>query len=74
MLAQNELLRENQRIRVVVRAHASDGVSACGTGTGTVWRAGYLGGLAFPVTHVTLFALAGIGVFTAVLTYYRTPE
>lgn len=75
LAAQVELLREeNQRLRrEYVRARKTEyrqaalGLAACGL-------AANVGALVFPATRATLFALAGIGLFTAFLTYYLTPE
>lgn len=74
-LAQIELLaEENRRLREeYVRARQSNyrrtalGLLAVGAVSG-------LAALAFPQTRDVLFALAGTGLFAAVLTYYLTPE
>ncbi len=75
LVAQRALLaEENQRLRDEYRRvrqlryrHAAFGLGGCGIVAALV-------GVLFPDSRSILFALAGIGLFTAVLTYFLTPE
>ncbi|WP_435156605.1 hypothetical protein [Haladaptatus sp. DFWS20] len=75
LAAQVELLtEENQRLRDEYRrarqaSHRRTALGMAGLGT----LAG-LGGILFPSSQSVLFALAGTGLFIAVLTYFLTPE
>lgn len=73
--AQVELLREeNRRLRTEYAHTRRTEYRRAALGMGALGVLAGLGGLMFPATRATLFALAGIGIFTAVLTYYLTPE
>lgn len=73
--AQIELLREeNRRLRTRFAQTRRTEYRRAALGVGALGVVAALGGLVFPATRAPLFALAGIGVFTAVLTYYLTPE
>jgi hypothetical protein len=73
--AQVELLREeNRRLRDRYARTRRTEYRRAALGMGVVGVVAALGGAAFPDSRATLFALAGIGLFTCVLTYYLTPE
>lgn len=74
LAGQVEVLREeNRRLRAErVRARKSEYRRAA-IGLGVLGVVAGLAGSVFPESQATLFALAGVGLFTAVLTYYVTP-
>jgi hypothetical protein len=73
--AQLELLEEeNRRLREqYVRARRAS-YRRSALGLGAVGGIAALGAVVFPTAQTVLFALAGIGIFAALLTYYLTPE
>lgn len=73
--AQVELLREeNRRLRARYAHTRRTEYRRAALIVGALGVVAALGGLVFPATRATLFALAGIGLFTAALTYFLTPE
>lgn len=75
LAAQVDVLREeNQRLRSeYVRARQTEYHRAA-LASGFFGVIAALGGFVFPDTRATLFALAGIGIVTGILTYFLTPE
>lgn len=75
LTARLDLLREeNRRLRrEYARARRSQ-YRRSALGLGLVGALALVGGILFPANRVVLFALAGTGLFAAVLTYYLTPE
>lgn len=75
LAGQVEVLREeNRKLRAAhVRARQAEYRRAA-LGVGVLGVVAGLAGLAFPGARETLFALAGVGLFTAVLVYYLIPE
>lgn len=73
--AELELLEEeNRRLREqYVRARRAS-YQRTALGLGVVGAAAAVGALLVPTAQTVLFALAGIGLFAALLTYYLTPE
>ncbi|SDM92342.1 hypothetical protein SAMN04487949_2860 [Halogranum gelatinilyticum] len=73
--AELELLREeNQRLRgQYVRARRTS-YRQSALGLVSIGVVSAIGALLFPAAQTVLFALAGIGLFAGVLTYYLTPE
>lgn len=68
------LQEENRRLRAeYVRARRVE-YRRTALGVGVLGLAAGLGALVFPGARAVLLSLAGIGLFTAVLTYYLTPE
>ncbi|WP_458190821.1 hypothetical protein [Haladaptatus sp. NG-WS-4] len=75
LAAQLELLtEENQRLRTEYRRAKQTSYRRTALGMAGVGILAGLGGLLFPSSQAILFALAGTGLFAAVLTYYLTPE
>jgi len=75
LAAQVEVLREeNRRLRTAYAHARRTEYQRAAVGIGVLGAIAGLGGIVFPASQATLFALAGIGLFTSVLTYYLTPE
>jgi len=75
LAAQVEVLREeNRRLRTAYTHSRRTEYRRAALGVGFLGVIAGLGGIVFPASQPTLFALAGIGLFTSVLTYYLTPE
>lgn len=73
--AQLEVLsEENQRLRKEYARARRTRYRRTALALAAVGIVGILGGLALPESRTVLFALGGTGLFTAVLTYYLTPE
>ena len=68
------LNEENQRLREEYARARRTRYRRTALALAVVGIAGILGGLALPQSQTVLFALGGTGLFTAVLTYYLTPE
>ena len=75
LAAQTELLREeNRRLRERYAQTKRTEYRRAALGVGLVGIVAALSGVVFPGSRETLFAIAGIGLFTGTLTYYLTPE
>ncbi|WP_137284638.1 hypothetical protein [Halorussus salinisoli] len=75
LAAQVEVLQEeNRRLRTAYRDARRTEYRRAALGVGLLGIVAGLGGVLFPASQATLFAFAGIGLFTSVLTYYLTPE
>lgn len=75
LTAQLKLLREeNRRLRTRYARTRRTEYRRAALGVAGVGIAAALGAVVFSNSRTVLFALAGIGVFTGVLTYYLTPE
>ena len=73
--AQLEVLtEENQRLREEYARARRTRYRRTALALAVVGIVGILGGLVLPASRTVLFALGGTGLFTAVLTYYLTPE
>lgn len=75
LAARAELLeRENRRLRDRIARTRRTSHHRTALGLAAVGVVAGVGALAFPASRTVLFALAGTGLFAAVLTYYLTPE
>ncbi|SEP29833.1 hypothetical protein SAMN04487948_13717 [Halogranum amylolyticum] len=73
--AEVELLEEeNRRLREQYVHARRITYRRSALGLGVIGSIAALGAVVFPAAQTVLFALAGIGLFAAVLTYYLTPE
>lgn len=73
--AELELLKdENKRLREQYVRERQASYRRSAFGLGIVGGIAALGALLFPAAQTVLFALAGIGIFASLLTYYLTPE
>ncbi|UPV98954.1 hypothetical protein M0R88_10485 [Halorussus gelatinilyticus] len=73
--ARVEVLREeNRRLRTAYAHARRTEYRRAALGVGILGVIAGIGGIVFPASQSTLFALSGIGLFTSVLTYYLTPE
>jgi hypothetical protein len=75
LAVQVELLQEeNQRLRAAYTQAKRATYRRTAVGLFGVGLLAALGGVLFPDARTVLFALAGVGVFAGVLTFYLTPE
>lgn len=68
------LREENRRLRAAYRQAQRTTYRRTAVGFVAVGVLAAIGGIVFPDARTVLFALAGTGLFAAVLTYYLTPE
>ena len=68
------LARENRRLRESYTRVRTTQYRRTAIGFAVLGLIAVAGGLAFPDARTVLFALAGTGLFGAILTYYVTPE